>query len=47
VAVEPISGSDCDEKLALIGVGSGIGHGNAEGFMVEFEVLIVERFSPD
>lgn len=36
-----------DEELAAIGVGSCIGHGDAEGLVLELEVFVVELGSPD
>jgi len=46
MAVKPISRSHCNEKLTFIGVRAGIGHGNAEWFMIELKVLIIEGLSP-
>lgn len=46
-AVEPGGLSGGDEELAAVGVGSCVGHGEAEGFVLELEVFVVELVAPD
>lgn len=46
-AVEPGGLCSGDEELASVGVGSGVGHGEAEGFVLELEVFVVELVAPD
>jgi len=47
--MEPGSGYGCDEELAAVGAGAGVGHGEQAG-LVEGEIartLICEGFTPD
>lgn len=46
-AIEPGGLGSGDEELTSVGVGSSVGHRQAEGFVLKLEVLIIELVSPD
>ncbi len=46
-AVEPAGVGSCDEKLAAIGAGASVGHGQAERLVSQFEVLILKARAVD
>lgn len=46
-SIEPWGLGGGDEELAAVGVSSGVGHWEAEGFVLEFEVFVRESFTPD